>query len=64
MIKVECLTCERELDTPGGLVISPPGSDTVTVQKGHLCTLCWALVWEMIETMHTAMMAKLAEGAS
>ena len=52
MIKPICRLCERELSSPGGLLISPPDDfDDNPIQqvvKSHLCKHCYEVVTDFI----------------
>lgn len=45
MIEVICFMCERPLDEPGAVLLTPPattGPDgSMLVEKMHACVECW-----------------------
>lgn len=49
-IAVFCISCKRELDSPGGLIFSPYSLvDGNKVDKFHICRLCWYLLAEWLK---------------
>lgn len=39
MIRVDCHICEKELDSPGAVMITPPNVNVCV--KLHVCRPCW-----------------------
>lgn len=41
-ISVICSMCDKELDEPGALILSPPTPQSPhLVEKAHVCVNCW-----------------------
>ena len=41
-IELDCIYCDKELQEPGAVLLSPPAFlDQLHVEKYHLCVLCW-----------------------
>lgn len=53
-IKVVCMACEKELTSPGGILLSPPtpNGNTGVVSKMHLCSDCYEAVFNCILTIN------------
>lgn len=51
MISVKCIKCGKELDKQGGLLFSPPNTETSPnlVEKRHLCVDCYWLIIQELE---------------
>ena len=45
MIQVVCFKCNKELNEPGGLLLSPPDKSG-RVYKKHLCITCYDQLFE------------------
>ena len=43
MIRIHCISCQKELKELGGLLLSPPQVDLgrYLVHKYHVCVSCW-----------------------
>ena len=50
MIKVHCFKCEKELEKPGAIVLSPPRGEMV--MKYHLCEECFNGVLLILVGIH------------
>jgi hypothetical protein len=44
MLELRCDICKDNLREPGGLIFSPPTTESWLVQKYHVCTECWPKV--------------------
>jgi len=49
MIRIYCTRCGRELERPGAVLLTPPKDWSNSVEKQHLCELCWLEVDEFIK---------------
>lgn len=49
MLELQCDICKRNLQEPGGLIFSPPTTESWVVQKYHVCTECWPEVVSLLE---------------
>ena len=49
MLELRCDICKVNLQEPGGLIFSPPTTESWVVQKYHVCTECWP---EVVALLH------------